>query len=421
MANFSSLHSLSLVFIALIFASLFATSTIDAAPATKQPKAPVFTVYSKSNLAGKSETLSKYGCQELNIGTVGSVKYQSGPTVNLKFYELKGCKGKITHQMPSMTYKQMGGPFKTQSVMTFTNNSCNIPQNYEAREVNYAIAASPDLVLAFETLDGIVGDMVVKESESMDNQNVHIRIVMSATSDTILNQMEGGIHEDELNIRSWVHLKDSNSNEQKRKLLFGNCARADVEIIYPRVRPGTKSLKVKTTVGDLSVRMDPKRSEPIFESIAMEVVSGVIDFKHVIVSKKTSLKVINGQIRGSLRTAGTLSTETVNAPVDLAVDTTPLAPDWNPLDDFQADISTINGPATLKLANPFYGKFSLGASVGRPTITLPYNTKDVVKYDTNKWNELEGWISKDGTKNALGHAQVDIQTVNGVIRLGIQE
>ncbi|KAF9177104.1 hypothetical protein BGZ50_009203 [Haplosporangium sp. Z 11] len=117
MANFSSLHSLSLVFIALIFASLLATSTINAAPTAKQPKAPVFTVYSKSNLTGKSKTLFKYGCQNLNFKTVGSVKYQAGPKADLKFYELKGCKGKVTHQMPSMTYEQMGGPYKSQSVM----------------------------------------------------------------------------------------------------------------------------------------------------------------------------------------------------------------------------------------------------------------------------------------------------------------
>ncbi|KAF9177273.1 hypothetical protein BGZ51_008934 [Haplosporangium sp. Z 767] len=283
------------------------------------------------------------------------------------------------------------------------------------------VAASLDLALTFETLDGIVGDIVVKESESTEIQDVSIRIIMRATSDDILNQMEGSIHRDKHNIRSWVHLKDSNSKEQKKKLLSGNCARADVEIVYPRVKPGTKALTVRTTVGDITVRMDPKRSEPVFESIAMEIVSGVIDFNHVTVSKKTSLKVINGQIRGSLRTAGALSVETVNAPVDLAVDTTPLTPDWNPVDNFQVGIDIINGPATLNLVKSFYGKFSLGSSVGRPTITLPYNTKDVVKYDTNEWNELKGWISKGGTEDALGHAQVGIHTVNGAIRLSIQD
>ncbi|KAF9279225.1 hypothetical protein BGZ74_002905 [Mortierella antarctica] len=113
MAKFSSL----LAFIAtatLLLSS--ATTSVDAVPVANA-KLPAFSVYSLSNLAGKSKLISKYGCQNHGLKTIGSVHYESGPEAQLTFYTDKNCKGTASHAMPSMTVKQMGGPYKSQSVM----------------------------------------------------------------------------------------------------------------------------------------------------------------------------------------------------------------------------------------------------------------------------------------------------------------
>ncbi|KAI1320819.1 hypothetical protein EDD11_009776 [Mortierella claussenii] len=131
----------SLALIALIFVALLAI--VQAAPAappsskkptpsapaptpkpTSKPKptpkaTPAFTVFAKSGLAGKSKVVSGLGCHDHNLSTVGSVQYKSGPTAQIKFYELKGCKGKVTHQMDTSTVKFMGGPYKSNSVNVF--------------------------------------------------------------------------------------------------------------------------------------------------------------------------------------------------------------------------------------------------------------------------------------------------------------
>ncbi|KAF9350845.1 hypothetical protein BGX26_011024 [Mortierella sp. AD094] len=147
MARFSTLNSLSLALIALIFASLIATLSVEATPipnpalaaappATPKPttpkpttpkpttpkpnpKVPSFTVFALSNLKGKSKVESKFGCHDHNLGTVGSVQYKSGPVAQIKFYGGKNCSGAVTHQMDTSTVKKMGGPYKSNSVRVF--------------------------------------------------------------------------------------------------------------------------------------------------------------------------------------------------------------------------------------------------------------------------------------------------------------
>ncbi|KAF9959786.1 hypothetical protein BGZ70_008753 [Mortierella alpina] len=138
-------NSFSLAIFAILLASLFAVSTVEAAPAPapstslapvpsttpkpvpkptkpapkpKPAKPAAFSIYSLPGLKGKVEKVikPKEGCLNHKLKTVGSVKKGFGPTFNLQFYSGKNCKGNITHAMSSETVKQMGGPYKSSSV-----------------------------------------------------------------------------------------------------------------------------------------------------------------------------------------------------------------------------------------------------------------------------------------------------------------
>ncbi|KAF8987003.1 hypothetical protein CPC16_008755 [Podila verticillata] len=111
MAKFSTL----LAFIAT--ATLLLSSTSVEAVPFADPKIPAFSVYPLSNLAGTSKFISKYGCHNHGLTTIGSVHYHSGPKAQLTFFTGKNCKGTASHAMSSDTVKQMGGPYKSQSVM----------------------------------------------------------------------------------------------------------------------------------------------------------------------------------------------------------------------------------------------------------------------------------------------------------------
>ncbi|KAF9091727.1 hypothetical protein BGX27_001971 [Mortierella sp. AM989] len=132
MAKISTLSSFSLALLALVFASLIATLSIEAspipnsalaaapkAPKLKPKKVPSFTVFAKSGLVGKSRVIAGYGCKNHNLVTIGSVRYKSGPLGNTMFFEGKNCTGKVTHQMDTSTVKSMGGPYKSKSVRVY--------------------------------------------------------------------------------------------------------------------------------------------------------------------------------------------------------------------------------------------------------------------------------------------------------------
>ncbi|KAG0278618.1 hypothetical protein BGZ95_003564 [Linnemannia exigua] len=150
MASFSSLNTFTLALIALLLASILANTSIDAAPvvaaaappaapakpapakpapakpapakpapAKPDPKVPVFSIYPQDNEKGTAKKVTGFGCHNHGLKAVASVHYRSGPHAQIKFYSGKDCKGKVTHSMPINTYKSMGGPYKSQSVIVF--------------------------------------------------------------------------------------------------------------------------------------------------------------------------------------------------------------------------------------------------------------------------------------------------------------
>ncbi|KAF9541096.1 hypothetical protein EC957_003423 [Mortierella hygrophila] len=116
MASFSSLNTITLALLALILV----IATVQSAPTpVADPKVPVFSIFSKNNEKGAKATVSKYGCHNHGLKAVAGVHYRSGPHAQIKFYSGKDCKGKVTHSMPINTYKSMGGPYNSQSVLVF--------------------------------------------------------------------------------------------------------------------------------------------------------------------------------------------------------------------------------------------------------------------------------------------------------------
>ncbi|KAF9297748.1 hypothetical protein BKA57DRAFT_436795 [Linnemannia elongata] len=122
MATFSSLNTITLALLAIILAIATVQSAPTPAPSpapVADPKVPVFSIFSKDNEKGATATVSKFGCHNHGLKAVAGVHYRSGPHAQIKFYTGKDCKGKVTHSMPINTYKSMGGPYKSQSVLVF--------------------------------------------------------------------------------------------------------------------------------------------------------------------------------------------------------------------------------------------------------------------------------------------------------------
>ncbi|CAO3567873.1 unnamed protein product [Mortierella alpina] len=311
-------------------------------------------------------------------------------------------------------------------LLVFSGGNCSEPGEYLSRSETRALPASSNLTYKVQVAEEIYGSVLVKESESWEIPDIRVHIVLKATSYELLQEVEQYLDFDPTHTeaKSMVQINEKINKSTKKRLLRDNCVKTEIKVEYPRALSGTKRLHVAVVSGDAAVRMHPNRVNTIFEELELEVVNGEAHVENAVVSASTQLKVLNGNIYGSLRTAGVVEMAIANGPIDLAIDTTRLSEGWNADENFSLKGNTLNGPITVSLAEPVYGNFVLKTSVGRPAINLSAGSTANIKYTSQKWNELQGEIVRGGSRGSYNRAlssKISLETVNGGIKLNIQD
>jgi hypothetical protein len=179
---------------------------------------------------------------------------------------------------------------------------------------------------------------------------------MRATSTQLLEQLEQSLSRLDApfnGYRSTIHIHDRNDKEKKKRLLRRNCARADVEITYPRPSPGAGRLEVSVANGELALKMSPPGQAwdgtlTSFEQVRLKLLNGGINFDNLVVSRALHVEVANGHIRGNVHTAGTIAAQTMNGQIQLGIDTNPLRADWSP-SNLMVNAETLNGEIELNM------------------------------------------------------------------------
>ncbi|KAG0358604.1 hypothetical protein BGZ54_010355 [Gamsiella multidivaricata] len=294
--------------------------------------------------------------------------------------------------------------------ITIPDDVCWIPEEGVSRIDTQFVSAAPDLSLKLDIVDNI-------ESDDATDESIRIRVVLRAASTELLRELTQTLTRDGAqSVFSRIHLRDSNDKETKKRLMRHNsCALANVEITYPRARPGTGKLDVKVADGELVMSMDPNSIEATFEEVHFAVSNGGVNVETAVVSKGFFAKVANGRIRAvNLRSAGRIEAETLNGRVEMTVDTKPLHKDWDP-ENLMILLTTLNGDIDLNLVQRFWGHFELVTQFGKKSIRLPDNSTDIIKYTTPKRDEIQGWVSADGTEPRNVVPRFDLSTVNGAI------
>ncbi|KAF9937035.1 hypothetical protein BGZ67_001700 [Mortierella alpina] len=310
-------------------------------------------------------------------------------------------------------------------LLVFPGGHCSEPGEYLSRSETRTLPALSNLTYKVEVAEEIYGSVVVKESESWEISDIRIHIVLKATSYKLLKEIEQYLDFDQTHMqaKSMVRINEKVDKDTKKRLLRDNCVKTEIKVEYPRAISGTKRLHVAVVSGDVAVRMHPSRVSTIFEELELEVANGEAHVENAVVSASTQLKVINGHIYGSLRTAGVVEMAIANGPIDLAIDTTRLSKGWNADENFSLKGNTLNGPITVNLAEPIYGSFFLKTGVGKPAINLATGSTARINYTSQKWNELQGEIARGGSGGSYSHvlSKISLETVNGGIRLNIQD
>ncbi|KAF8984325.1 hypothetical protein BGZ46_008304 [Entomortierella lignicola] len=305
----------------------------------------------------------------------------------------------------------------------FSDGSCYISDDSASRTSSQTLSASQDLALKFEIIDGLSGNINVKESESWSDQDVRIRTVMRASTSELLRELEQSFTNNKESARVWVHIKDSNDKETKKRLTRQGCARADVEIIYPRARPGTGKLDLSSINGEINVQLNNHTTAGAkglasFEELQISLKNGDVNLDKTIVSNKLSAEVVNGHVSGTISTAGNVYSRIINGYIDLSIDTTLRRDDWD-VNNFKVSMSTVNGRIAVKLVKRFLGHFTLSSAIGKPNLRLPSSSTDVIKYISRTGYEVKGWISENNEEPKTS-SQLDLKTVNGNILVEVE-
>jgi len=150
-----------------------------------------------------------------------------------------------------------------------------------------------------------------------------------------------------------IHLK-GDSHSDKWKLLNGNCAQVDVDILYPvslKRKPAVTSgrLDISCDNGEINIAMpETAGAVTILDTFHARLGNGEINFQNLAVSRLTKFELTNGHVYGFLKTSGTIEAKSINGPIDFGIDTTPLQPHWNN-DEFFIDASAMSGRVTVNL------------------------------------------------------------------------
>ncbi|KAG0313013.1 hypothetical protein BGZ99_009150 [Dissophora globulifera] len=296
------------------------------------------------------------------------------------------------------------------------------PDTANTRKDFKTISPSSDLGLKLDVLDGITGNVVVKESESWSDLYVRVNVVMQATSSELLRGLELSLVGEAPKVNAKVHISDTYDSETKKRLMREHCARADVEIVYPRAHPGTGKLQVSVVNGEVTMNIGRRYGMPAtFDEVQVSLTNGDVNFDNLIVGKLFEANVGNGHAMGLIRTTGKVVVIVMNGPVHMELDSEHMKDDWKVGGkDMDVDITSVNGRVNLELYRRFVGHFDVTNGNGQKNINLASDSKnDTIVYTARSAKQLKGWISADGTEPQGSLPRLNLVTVNGPISLDV--
>ncbi|KAG0278617.1 hypothetical protein BGZ95_003563 [Linnemannia exigua] len=319
----------------------------------------------------------------------------------------------------------------------FPNSSCSNTDGHETSVDTMFVQLVPGLNYKYEATEEISGNIVVNESDNWDEKGIRIHVIKRASSNSILNQIVHTLENVNGTSVSRVHLRDTLSKDEKKKIANGQgCLKADVEITYPSLRRHPTSgllqrlgrLDLSTISGEVSVKF--KSAEAGIDAYSLDrlkvaVVNGDLEVSNVVVVNKTKIEIVNGQISANLITAGAVNAGMVNGGTGLTI--TSEAPSssrfakgeghsgWNP-ENLDVQASVVNGPIST---NHFHGHFALESKVGSTSFTVPDIDRKTTPTNPSG-SRTEGWISEDGKEPPLPLPRLIVQAAIGNIKVKVQ-
>ncbi|KAG0256648.1 hypothetical protein BG011_004375 [Mortierella polycephala] len=298
----------------------------------------------------------------------------------------------------------------------FWNDACaNLDDGPMRTEVN-TLRYSADLDLSVKVLDGIIGNVDIKENDNWEEERILIRWTLRGSDSKVFDKMQVVSDVDGLLSKFDVQLEPEDEKD-KKKLLKGRCARVDAVVLYPRASPDSKHLAVETLFGDINVKMEGVMA--IVDSMFLRSTVGNVNIHAASVKGRTDILVVKGKVRGTLKTIGAVNVTTTNGAIDLEVNSAIGVLGWTPT-TLNVYMSAVKGPVSLDLTQKYHGHFSLDSGYHKQPNFHPSSAySDVVQYSINSRSRLVGWISAKGHEPPGALPNIQLSSVSGPTQITI--
>ncbi|KAF9277787.1 hypothetical protein BGZ68_008996 [Mortierella alpina] len=260
-------------------------------------------------------------------------------------------------------------------------------------------------------LDYIPGNVVIRENDDLEEEDVLLRFHKRSTSTKVLDDLYVKVESIPSSFHRAFPLFRTEDVDEKQKLLRGHCTKIDVELIYPRGVPYPQLLTVNGVLGNVHIQLASPMA--IFDRMRLDVTVGNIFIEGLSIKEEASFSVGTGKLQGSMRAIGEVNLETALGDMDVEIHPS-LAFQDSGSENLNVTLNNREGSIKLVMAQRYQGHFSL-YSGNKQHAMFPGSSAypDMIKYSAHSKHRLEGWITEDGKKPTTALPRLAVSAAAG--------
>ncbi|KAG0045343.1 hypothetical protein BGZ83_009434 [Gryganskiella cystojenkinii] len=283
------------------------------------------------------------------------------------------------------------------SVDVITEDACVKAARLGTEEYDYSFAYTPSTNISVKIMDGIPGNIILKESDDWEDlYTFTVKVETSSSDRNLLDAVEFKYLFPE-NIMQWttilVPFKNGENSTKLLARLKKHCVRADLTITIPKHNAGLRTVELQTSEGD--IRIDwagaSTRMVTMADEVKIQAYRGSVVLDGASVRKNTEIVIQGaGSVSGLLITAEKASVSTHTGTINLEVDTD-LDLMGNYVKNLDLDLRTTSkGSINLVHTRGYRGRFALNSDLGTAIVTSKARGSDQIVYTRRSNAHLEG-------------------------------
>ncbi|KAF9990449.1 hypothetical protein BGZ75_001931, partial [Mortierella antarctica] len=216
----------------------------------------------------------------------------------------------------------------------------------------------PQGEISISLQDHIPGNVVIRENDDWNENNVVVKFSKRSTSTKVLDDMFLLVEASTDPFLRVISLLRTEDADERKKLLRGHCTKMEIELVYPRGVSYPQLLRMNGVLGNIHVQLDSPTA--ILDRIHLDVIDGNILVDGVSIREKATFRVARGKIQGKMRSIGEVNMESIDGDIDVVLHPSLAFLDMES-ENLNVTMRSLEGSINLVMAQRYQGHFSLNS------------------------------------------------------------